>query len=72
MPIYEYRCKECGEEFEKIVRSGTEINCPECSSDQVRRMMSAFAFKSGDSFVPSSGGSGCGSCSASTCSGCSK
>jgi hypothetical protein len=29
MPIYEYACNQCGQEFETLVRSGTVPGCPE-------------------------------------------
>ncbi len=43
MPIYEYRCAECGRSFELLVRSGTEIACPACHSRTVERLMSLTA-----------------------------
>lgn len=46
MPIYEFTCDSCGEAFEQLVWSRTEINdvvCPRCESRNVRRRMSAFA-----------------------------
>jgi len=45
MPIYEYRCDECGKKFELFVRSMTKQNssaCPECGSQQVRKDISLF------------------------------
>ena len=48
MPIYEYRCRECGEKFEKLVRFGTstsEIKCPECGGRRVEKLISAFRTK---------------------------
>jgi putative FmdB family regulatory protein len=30
MPIYEYACEACGEEFEYLVRNGEAPVCPEC------------------------------------------
>ncbi len=45
MPIYEYRCNECGHEFEKLVRlmSGTpEIECPNCHSKNCKKAISLF------------------------------
>jgi len=45
MPIYEYRCHECGEKFEKLVRLSTstsEIECPKCGS-RVDKLISAFS-----------------------------
>ncbi len=46
MPLYEFRCDDCEEEFEKLVRSASainEVNCPNCSSQRVTKRMSAFA-----------------------------
>jgi len=44
MPIYEYRCQECLEEFEKLVRSAEEIECPQCGSEEVKKLISSFGF----------------------------
>ncbi len=30
MPIYEYACEACGEEFEFLLRNGEQPVCPEC------------------------------------------
>ena len=73
MPIFEYVCDACGNEFEKIVFRGDDaITCPQCEASNVTRQVSAFAFKSGSGrFVSSSAKSSCGSCSSSGgCSGC--
>ena len=46
MPIYEYRCLECGEKFEKLVRFSTstsEIECPECGGRKVEKHISPFS-----------------------------
>lgn len=62
MPIFEYRCEGCGNEFEALVRSNTQPACPQCGSAQVDKQLSVFATAS------SSGGdlpplpAGCGSC----------
>ena len=77
MPIYEFECEKCGEEFEQLVMgSGKVVQCPKCGSMDTNKKMSACAFKSGTSFVStgkkaSSGGacSGCTSTSCSTCGG---
>jgi len=61
MPIFEYRCKDCGEKFETLVysSSGTEeIECPECGSTQTEKQMSMFA---------SSGGNGARGASKNSC-----
>ena len=46
MPIYEYRCSECGEKFEKLVRfsaSTSEVECPKCGGRKVDKLISAFS-----------------------------
>jgi len=58
MPIYEYQCEECGEEFEKLIRSVSsppEIECPKCGSDKIRKILSAFGIKMGSENTCSSG-----------------
>ena len=37
MPIYEYRCRKCGEDFEVLFRNRDEkmsVACPKCESNQ--------------------------------------
>ena len=43
MPIYEYRCKNCGERVEVLVRSGmnTPPLCPKCGSPLLEKLLSA-------------------------------
>jgi len=62
VPIYEYQCLACGEEFEKLVFGQARVACPACASGDIVREMSVFGFRSGSTFVASSGGcgSGCG------------
>jgi len=45
MPIYEYRCLECGAKFDKLVRSmdsPPETECPKCGGRKVKKLLSAF------------------------------
>lgn len=46
MPIYEYQCNACKNEFERLVFAGDkkEINCPDCTSADVTKKMSATSF----------------------------
>jgi putative FmdB family regulatory protein len=38
MPLYEYRCEECGHEFEAMHRVDSDLpECPECESERVKR-----------------------------------
>lgn len=63
MPLYEYKCEECGSLFEKLVsHAESEIVCVQCQSKRVRKQFSVFAAsvsqgRSGD--IPQSP---CGSC----------
>ncbi len=42
MPVYEYRCLECGETSEMLLRSGNEsIECPSCGSKNLEKLFSA-------------------------------
>jgi putative FmdB family regulatory protein len=47
MPIYEYRCKACGHELEKIQRMSDEplSICPSCGEAELRRLVSAPGFR---------------------------
>ena len=67
MPIYEYRCKQCEQEFEEYVPgAATAVACPSCASGEVMRKLSVFGMKSGGGSVASSmSGGGCceGGCS---------
>lgn len=40
MPTYEYRCRECGEEFEKFQRMSDDpvAECPACGKAAERRL----------------------------------
>jgi putative FmdB family regulatory protein len=62
MPIYEYRCEDCGRAFELLRRyseADTDLKCPACESEDVRRRVSCFAASSGSG--ASGGTGGCGS-----------
>lgn len=77
MPIYEYKCKACGNNFETLVMANDVPDCPACSSQDLDRLMSACGFiskssgPSGEiSTTSSAGASACGSCSSGSCSSC--
>jgi putative FmdB family regulatory protein len=75
MPIYEYHCEACAQDFEYLVM-GQEIPCcPECDSKKVCKQMSSCGFLSkgggGETVSRSAGASSCGGCAASSCAGCS-
>jgi putative FmdB family regulatory protein len=41
MPIYEYRCKNCGRDFEELVFGDQKPACPACGESKVERQFSA-------------------------------
>jgi putative FmdB family regulatory protein len=46
MPIFEYRCDDCGNKFEKLVRASAReaaAECPSCGRDHVTTQVSSFA-----------------------------
>lgn len=43
MPIYEYACQRCGNEFEALVRQSTSPACPNCHSTELEKLLSVFA-----------------------------
>jgi putative FmdB family regulatory protein len=49
MPIFEYRCRECEQSFEALVRGGESPECPGCRSSQLDKLLSASAAHTGQS-----------------------
>jgi putative FmdB family regulatory protein len=47
MPIYEYQCEACEHSFETIQRMNEPVltDCPDCGKDQLRKLVSAAAFR---------------------------
>jgi len=74
MPIYEYHCKQCEKDFECLVFEGDAVQCPDCSSDDVCRLMSACGFVSksagGQTTRRTAADSSCSGCSATSCASC--
>lgn len=47
MPIYEYVCRECGKELERLQRLADEplTQCPDCGESGLKRKISAAGFR---------------------------
>ncbi len=47
MPIYEYRCQQCGHELEKLQRMSDAplVDCPACAKPALKKLISAAAFR---------------------------
>jgi len=44
MPLYDFRCRACHEEFEALVRPGHDPACPACASADLERLVTGFSF----------------------------
>jgi len=63
MPIFEYRCEECGHSFEAILFGKQTPECPKCHTAKLEKQLSTFAVnKSGSAAVPSASGCGQSNC----------
>jgi putative FmdB family regulatory protein len=47
MPIYEYRCDDCGHELEAMQKMSDEplTDCPECGKPALKKLISATGFR---------------------------
>jgi putative FmdB family regulatory protein len=75
MPIYEYKCLDCGLRFDALRSmkdADSVIACKACQSEQTTRKVSVFYANSGGRVVAGGGcgGGGCGGCTGGSCSSC--
>ena len=71
MPLYEYECSDCGEEFEVLVLDPDEIiKCVSCDSQNIGKQFSAFGLGSSNGNLEASESVDSGHCSQSSCSCC--
>lgn len=52
MPIYEYRCDDCGSTFEALVRGNRTVTCPQCGGSALSKLLSAPSILSGQTSRP--------------------
>jgi putative FmdB family regulatory protein len=74
MPLYEYRCRDCGHRFEILQRLGegaAGLICPHCTADALDKQFSTFAPLAAAGANPGNIGDAGGdfSCGAGTCCG---
>ena len=68
MPLYEFKCCDCGEEFEVLVLdSGEIIKCVSCDSKNIGKQFSTFGLGSSNGNLGMSESEDSGCCSQSSC-----
>ena len=70
MPIFDYKCSACGEEFESLVFGARVPACPGCGSEDVAKKLSVFGMSGVEK--PFAGSDSCSksTCGKSSCSSC--
>ncbi len=46
MALYDFKCLDCGESFEALVRNSNSPVCPGCQSQNLEQLISMFAVSS--------------------------
>lgn len=65
MPLFEFKCRDCGTTFEKIVpSSNTRVVCRKCESSKVEKLLSVFAVGGASRSAASVEPGPCGACGA--------
>jgi putative FmdB family regulatory protein len=65
MPIFEYKCQDCGTQFEKIIiSSASSVLCGKCESPNVDKLLSVFAVAKGSHSDSASEADPCRTCGA--------
>ena len=62
MPIFEYVCKECQNEFEALVFGTKKAACPKCHSKKLEPRLSVFAVSAKSGAATPLPAGPCGSC----------
>jgi putative FmdB family regulatory protein len=55
MPIYEYKCLDCGKQFEKIVLANEKPNCDFCNGSKLEKQFSPAGIRTTKSIRKSEG-----------------
>ena len=64
MPVYEYRCADCGEHFDRLVSHAerSAVRCPRCDGRRAQRLLSTFAVGKSHPVAPAPGPCGSTDC----------
>ncbi len=55
MPIFEYRCEDCGHKFEAILFGEQKAECPKCHTEHLQKQLSTFSVSAKSSATPAAG-----------------
>ena len=71
MPIYEFKCAQCGRFIEMLLKSSSEtveMKCPDCGAENLERVLSSTSYVMGEGAPASTGvSSQTRSCSGGNC-----
>lgn len=78
MPIFEFKCQNCGNKFEELLRGKDSLNnlyCPYCQNKNIEKIISKFSIAQGrnafrSNSIEKDSTSKCSGCSANSCSNC--
>lgn len=73
MPVFEYKCDDCGKKFEVLHKSSAnleEVKCPDCQSLNYKKLLSSFSASVGSSSEFSAPSCSDGSCGMPSFGGC--
>jgi putative FmdB family regulatory protein len=62
MPIFEYRCEQCGNKFEAILFGEQKAECPSCHTGQLEAQLSTFSVSTKSSAAATPAGCGQNNC----------
>jgi putative FmdB family regulatory protein len=62
MPIFEYRCEQCGNKFEAILFGEQKPECPNCHTHKLEQQLSTFSVSTRSSAPAASAGCGQANC----------
>jgi putative FmdB family regulatory protein len=62
MPLFDYVCRDCDNEFEALVQGERAVTCPECQGTELERKLPAFAVLAGSQTPLCEGNAACAAC----------
>ena len=69
MPIYEYVCRDCGHEFEWLMRGDEKPECPSCGRTRLTKQLSVPAAHTAGATTPPCPAKEAGTCGVPDCCG---